>query len=160
VSHLLKHVWKFLAAGLLSAALVLLVFVSPIGNRHPQAKPDMVTLGPGRDTTQEHLRIVAHGKEVVGMVCARCHGLDLSGVKTPEDSTGEVSLATRLLPSDSGPRYTENDLFCVLRDGKKPDGNPLGSMMPALETRKLSDDDIHAVWRYSQSLPPHHPPTH
>ncbi len=51
-------------------------------------------------------------------------------------------------------RYTEEDFFRALREGKRPAGTPLDSLMPYRFTRQMSDDEIRALYLYLRTVPP------
>jgi cytochrome c5 len=98
----------------------------------------------------ESVATVEHGREVAQKFCAACHNADFSTF--PRDTTQEVDLAT----AKFRPRikcYGEDEFFCLMQNGTKRDGDPVQSIMPAIVQQNLSDDDVHAVWYYSQSLP-------
>jgi len=48
--------------------------------------------------------------------------------------------------------YSEEDFFRALREGKRPDGTPLDSLMPYRFTRQMTDDEIRALFLYLKTV--------
>ena len=42
----------------------------------------------------------------------------------------------------------------ALREGRRPDGTAIKPFMPVKFTKLMTDDEIRAVWRYLQTVPP------
>jgi cytochrome c553 len=86
--------------------------------------------------------------EYLATACTICHGDNFAGGLTFGSglnltSTGDLS------------SWTEEDFLHVLRTGYTPDGYQLDSQqMPWLRIKKLTDDEIKAIWLHLQSLPP------
>ena len=94
----------------------------------------------------------AYGKYLADISgCHGCHGYGLSGGKV----AGPPGLppAANLTPTGIG-RWTEADFTRALRDGRRPDGRQLNEFMPWKVFRGMTDAEIHALWRYLQSVPP------
>ena len=94
----------------------------------------------------------AYGKYLADISgCHGCHGYGLSGGKV----AGPPGLppAANLTPAGIG-RWTEADFTRALRDGRRPDGRQLNEFMPWKVFRGMTDAEIHALWRYLQSVPP------
>jgi mono/diheme cytochrome c family protein len=51
-------------------------------------------------------------------------------------------------------RWTEEDFLRTMRTGVNPSGVQLHPFMPWHELRRMSDDDLHAIYRYLRSIPP------
>ena len=51
-------------------------------------------------------------------------------------------------------KWTEADFVRALRTGVRPNGEQLHPFMPWHELRRLTDDDLHAMWVYLRSVPP------
>jgi mono/diheme cytochrome c family protein len=101
---------------------------------------------PPPEGTLEYGRYLA---DVSG--CHGCHGYGLSGgrVAGPPD----LPPASNLTPSGIG-RWTEADFTRAMREGKRPDGTSLDEFMPWRGFRHMSDNELHALWLYIQSVPP------
>jgi len=84
--------------------------------------------------------------------CKGCHGPTLSGGHIP-GTPPEFKPAANLTPEGIG-HYKEEDFFRALRDGKRPGGAPIDSLMPFRLTRDMTDDEIRAVWLYLKTVPP------
>jgi len=82
--------------------------------------------------------------------CHGCHGYGLSGGRV----AGPPGLppASNLTPTGIG-TWTESDFTRAMREGKRPDGTTLDPFMPWNVFRKMTDDDLHALWLYLQSVP-------
>lgn len=106
--------------------------------QHPAAAPMAVTPEYGRYLT-----------EIGG--CTGCHGEGLSGGKIP-GTPPDWKPAANLTPSGIG-QYKEEDFFRALREGKRPDGSPIDSLMPYRFTKDMTDDEIRAVWLYLKTVP-------
>jgi mono/diheme cytochrome c family protein len=51
-------------------------------------------------------------------------------------------------------RWTETDFIRALRTGATPDGAELHAFMPWRQFRRMSDDDLRAIYRYLRTIPP------
>lgn len=83
--------------------------------------------------------------------CMGCHGPGLSGGKIP-GTPPEWKPATNISPRGIG-SWTEADFFRALREGRRPDGTPIDTIMPWKRTARMTDDEIRAVWRFLESVP-------
>ena len=79
--------------------------------------------------------------------CTTCHNPNLSGGAKIEGVP-----AANLTPTGIG-KWSEADFMKVLRTGVRPDGRILSAVMPWPRTKYLTDDEIHAMWMYFQTLP-------
>lgn len=94
---------------------------------------------------------VEYGEYLVSVAaCRECHGPDLSGGQMP-DGSGKAT--PNLTPSGLA-AYKEADFFTALRQGKRPGGAPIDTIMPWLEYRGMTDSEIKAIWMYLGTLPP------
>ncbi|HEY5491055.1 MAG TPA: c-type cytochrome [Gemmatimonadaceae bacterium] len=110
---------------------------------HTAAHPAPVPMG----VSVEYGRYIA---DIGG--CKGCHGPGLSGGHIP-GTPPEWKLAANITPAGIG-HYQEEDFFRALREGKRPGGVPLDSLMPYRFTRNMSDDEIRAVYLYLKTVPP------
>jgi mono/diheme cytochrome c family protein len=103
---------------------------------------------PAPDTTAVYGKYLAQSGG-----CTSCHNPSLSGGPNPAgppDSPPPMNLTPIGLAG-----WTEAMFFTVLREGKKPDGSAIdNNFMPWRSSGRMTDDEIHAVWRYLQSVPP------
>jgi mono/diheme cytochrome c family protein len=53
-------------------------------------------------------------------------------------------------------RWTEEEFLHTLRTGVNPRGDSLSSFMPWRQVRRMTDDDLRAIYRYLRTLPPIH----
>lgn len=83
--------------------------------------------------------------------CHGCHGFGLSGGKV----AGPPGLppASNLTPG-AIPNWQESDFVRVMRDGRRRDNSPVNEFMPWKTFRGMTDDELHALWLYLQSVPP------
>jgi mono/diheme cytochrome c family protein len=118
----------------------------------PLTEADNIEHGPvSRSTpvpgvTVEYGRYLAH----IGG-CHGCHGPTLSGGPMP-GAPPDFKTPSNLTPEGIG-HYTEQNFFTALREGKRPDGSPIDSMMPVKATRLMTDDDTRALFTYLKSVP-------
>jgi cytochrome c553 len=95
-----------------------------------------------------------YGKYVVSVGgCQSCHGPTLSGGHIP-GTPPEWKPAANLTPAGIG-KYTEEDFFRALREGKRPGGTMLDTVyMPVRWTRLMTDDETRAVFMFLKTVPP------
>ena len=96
------------------------------------------TMPPTTDT----LAYGGYLAEVAG--CHECHGTDarrMAAVGPNITSGGRLA------------GWTEADFFRAIREGKRPDGTTISDQMPWKDFRKLTDEEIDALWRYVHSVP-------
>ena len=80
--------------------------------------------------------------------CVLCHGEDMAGV--PGEGGG-----LNLTPGGDLGQWTEAQFLATIRTGETPEGEQLDpELMPWRSIRRLSDDELRAIWLYLQSLPP------
>ena len=110
---------------------------------HDQPAPP----APVRGATAEYGRYLAN----IGG-CTGCHGPGLSGGAIP-GAPPEFKPAANLTPEGIG-RWSEEDFFRALREGKRPDGSAIDPFMPWRLTREMTDEEIRAVWAYLRTVEP------
>jgi mono/diheme cytochrome c family protein len=93
-----------------------------------------------------------YGGYLASVGCKGCHGPTLAGGPI---ATGDPSWppAANLTPSGNLKKWTEEDFRRVLREGKRPNGILVNAAMPFRQLKHLTDDEIHSIWIYLQSLP-------
>jgi len=84
--------------------------------------------------------------------CPSCHGPGLSGGKIPQAPPNTVP-AANLTPSGLG-NWSEADFIKALRTGIRPDGRVLNTFMPWPYYAQMTDDELRAIWRFLQAVPP------
>ena len=98
---------------------------------------------------------VAHGAYVAN-TCMGCHGPRLSGGKIP--GAPPTWPATANLTPGKGsvmPRYATPELFMTtLRNGRRPDGTAISTVMPFNSLKQMNDTDVLALYTYLKTLPP------
>ena len=101
---------------------------------------------PGRDNTAGRGRYLAN---ISG--CHGCHGYELSGgrVAGPPDLPPASNLTPTGLAS-----WSEADFVRAMREGRRPDGRLLHDFMPWRQFRHMTDQELHALWLYLESVPP------
>lgn len=109
---------------------------------HSMRPPQRIVAGP----TAAYGRYLA----MVGG-CVGCHGPQLSGGHVP-GTPPDFKPAANLTPAGIG-HYTQDDFFHALREGKRPDGSAIDTFMPWQATRRMSDDEIRAVYAYLRTVP-------
>jgi cytochrome c553 len=117
---------------------------SATGVDHDARRPPAPTPGP----TAEYGSYLV----VVGG-CKFCHGQGLSGGPLEEGPPGSLP-ASNLTP-EGLKAYDEAKFFLALREGIRPSGVPINpEFMPWKLTKLMTDDEIRAVWKYLQTVPP------
>jgi mono/diheme cytochrome c family protein len=82
--------------------------------------------------------------------CQLCHGADLTGGKLDSLSKNAPNLTRRGIAG----RWSEEQFVGALRFGVTPEGDQLDPEdMPWDIFTGMSDEDLHAIWLYIQSLP-------
>jgi len=81
--------------------------------------------------------------------CRACHNPDLSGGKVIAPGTPP---SANLTPAGIG-SWTEADFVRALREGKRPDGSAINEIMPWRFAGRMTDDELHALWLYLQTVP-------
>jgi mono/diheme cytochrome c family protein len=84
--------------------------------------------------------------------CPSCHGPGLSGGKIPQAPPNTVP-AANITPAGLG-AWSEADFFKVMRTGTRPDGRRLDPFMPWPYFAQMTDDELRAIWRFLQVIPP------
>lgn len=107
--------------------------------RHPAAVPMGVTV--------EYGQYIA---DIGG--CKGCHGPTLSGGRIP-GTPPDWKPAANITPTGIG-HYKEEDFFRALREGKRPGGVPIDTLMPYRFTKDMTDDEIRALYKYLQTVKP------
>jgi hypothetical protein len=68
---------------------------------------------------------------------------------------GFPSRPSNLTPDPTGiGAWSEADFVRTLRTGVNPRGDSMDPSMPWREMRRMTDDDLRAIYRYLRSLPP------
>ena len=85
--------------------------------------------------------------------CHTCHGVNLSGGKSPDPSAKN---APNLTPGGELIAWKEADFIKAIRTGITLSGHPLDpKQMPWEHYKNFSDDELKAIWVYLQSVPKH-----
>jgi len=127
-------------------------------------KPAISTSAPPGAATEDY---GAYLTQHVGL-CAECHtprtGLQSKPDKSrlfagnahpPKDFPANPSNVTPDNETGIG-KWTEADFVQTMRTGKNPAGISLHPFMPWSELRRMSDEDLRAMYRYLRTLPPIH----
>jgi len=51
-------------------------------------------------------------------------------------------------------KWTDDQIFLAIREGRRPDGSLIGPAMPSRSYRSLADEDVNAIVAYLRSVPP------
>jgi cytochrome c553 len=84
--------------------------------------------------------------------CPACHGPGFSGGKIPQAPLNAV-LAANITSAGLG-AWSDADFIKAMRTGMRPDGRVLNTSMPWPYYAQLTDDELRAIWRFLQVLPP------
>jgi mono/diheme cytochrome c family protein len=153
----MKKIFKWIGIGLgslvgliLLVALVLFFMGNARLNKTYDFPPSNLTL----PTDAASLEFGKHRAEVL---CAGCHGADLSGIEDWFSAGPLGTIDSANLTSGEGGFGREatsvEDYVRAIRHGIDPEGKPI--FMPAVvSTANLSDEDLAAIIAYVQSVPP------
>ena len=83
--------------------------------------------------------------------CTGCHGPTLSGGHIP-GTPPSWKPASNLTPRGIG-SWTEADFTRALREGVRPNGTPIDTLMPWRLTRQMSDDEIRGLYAFLKTVP-------
>ena len=83
--------------------------------------------------------------------CTGCHGPGDSGGKIP-GTPPDWKPAANITPAGIG-HYTEADFIRALREGRRPNGAPIDSLMPWRLTREMTDVELRALYAYLRTVP-------
>jgi mono/diheme cytochrome c family protein len=92
------------------------------------------------------------GRYLAANGCSGCHGTGYSGGPIP-GAPPDWKPAANLTPTGIG-RYSLADFTRILREGKRPDGTAVDTLMKVSTTKKLSDEEIESLYRFLRTLPP------
>ncbi|MDX1418300.1 MAG: c-type cytochrome [Candidatus Promineifilaceae bacterium] len=114
-------------------------------NQFPLVTAEMVDLNappPGAITKED---VLAFGQYKAAL-CTACHGPDFTG----SDMAGGTNITAHESALGS---WTEEDFFRALREGVRPDGSAISTDMPWETLGLYTDEEIHAIWEYLQTVP-------
>lgn len=94
----------------------------------------------------------AAGRYIAVNGCSGCHGETYSGGPIP-GTPPDWKPAANLTPTGIG-RYSLSDFQRILREGKRPDGSMVDSLMPVRATSRMTDEEIEAVYKFLKTVPP------
>jgi mono/diheme cytochrome c family protein len=95
---------------------------------------------------------VEYGKYVAAVGCQGCHGPALAGGPIVGGAPNWPP-AANLTPAGSLKGWTEDGFTAFMRTGKRPNGTPVNEVMPIRLTKKMTDEEIRALWLYLKTLP-------
>jgi cytochrome c553 len=129
---------------------------------HP--KPGVSVTAPPTGPTAPYGGYLA---QHVGM-CGECHTprtavlaepkrnrLFAGQMNPPKDFPAKPSNLTPESPTGIG-SWSEEDFLKTIHTGTTPDGDEMHPFMPWHQLRRMSDDDLRAIYRYLRTLPPIH----
>ena len=93
---------------------------------------------------------VAYG-EYLSQTCLECHGENLNGA--PFGPPGEEIMTPNLTPGGELAFWSEQEFLTAMRTGRTPDGRQLKEDMPWKYYGQMTDEELQAIWLYTQSLP-------
>jgi cytochrome c553 len=93
-----------------------------------------------------------YGQYLVGVGgCRGCHGPNLVGGPSPEPGAPP---AANITPAGPIGQWSEADFTRTIRTGTRPDGSKLKDFMPWRSMASHTDEELHAIWLYLQTVPP------
>ena len=116
----------------------------------PASRIDHETTGPRTAPPAGPTR--EYGQYLVSVGgCRGCHGPNLAGA--PGHGPGEPP-AANITPAGPIGRWSEADFVRAIRTGTRPDGSKLKDFMPWKSMASHTEDELHAIWLYLQTVPP------
>ena len=112
--------------------------------RIDHARPAPMTVTPGET--------VEYGKYVAAVGCQGCHGPTLAGGPIVGGAP-DWPPAANLTPAGALKSWSEEAFISFLRTGKRPDGTPVNQVMPIRLTKRMTDQEIRALWMYLKTVP-------
>lgn len=104
---------------------------------------------PGRPpTAPPQIGTPAYGAYLASTICVECHGDHLQGGKHPAP---DAPPGPGLVAATYG---TEEVFATTVRDGIAPGDRKLSPWMPSQRLKYLTDEEIHSLWLYIQTLTP------
>ncbi|MBX9928187.1 MAG: cytochrome c [Gemmatimonadaceae bacterium] len=95
---------------------------------------------------------VGYGNYIAKVACYGCHGPALAGGPIP-GAPPEWKPAANITPTGLA-AYDEAAFVTALREGKRPGGAPIDTLMPWKATRNMTDMELKALWKFLQTVPP------
>lgn len=136
--------------GLLLVAGIVLYFIGwSRANKTYDFEPSNLTI----PTDAASIELGKHRAEVL---CAGCHGEDLSGLDNWFNVPALAVIDSANLTSGEGgvgAEFTDEDFVRAIRHGIGPDGKPI-FMVAVTSTSHLSDEDLAAIIAYLRTVPP------
>lgn len=93
----------------------------------------------------------AAGEYIAANGCSGCHGQTYSGGPIP-GAPPEWKPAANITPAGIG-SYTPADFTRLLREGVRPSGVAVDTLMPIRATRFMTDEEINAVYKFLKTVP-------
>lgn len=85
--------------------------------------------------------------------CVGCHANDYGGGPVPGQSSG-AKHSSNITPGGNVGEWTLDQFVTAMREGRRPDGTMIDSLMPWKAFGRLSDDELHGIYLYLRTLPP------
>jgi mono/diheme cytochrome c family protein len=110
---------------------------------HTAPRPPAPPPGPSAEYGQYLVRVG---------ICSECHGEGLVG-RTAAQAERGAPAGPNLTRGGELIGWSEEDYLKALRTGVKPSGSQMSDEMPWKQIGQMSDEELHAIWLYLQSLP-------
>ncbi len=123
-----------------------------LGGIMPPFIPELINHTAVRPATPAYGPTKEYGEHLAHITCVGCHHENMAGGPIP-GAPPDWPLAANITKGGAIATYTEQDFFNALRDGIRPGGNKLNEIMPYRWSKGMTDDEIHALWAYVQSIP-------
>ncbi len=95
---------------------------------------------------------VEHGRYIASNGCTGCHGTGFSGGPIP-GTPPDWKPAANITPTGIA-HYSLADFARIMREGRRPDGSVVDTLMPIKATKLMSDEEIESVYRFLKTVPP------
>jgi mono/diheme cytochrome c family protein len=134
------------------------VQVGPVGRalfvagKLPMLHAERIDHAGKMGTTVTPAATVEYGRYIAAVGCQGCHGRTLVGGPI-EGGAPDWPPAANLTPAGALKTWTADGFAHFLRTGVRPNGSPVGPVMPIRQTSRMTDEEIQALWLYLQTLP-------
>ena len=95
---------------------------------------------------------VETGRYIAGG-CVGCHANDYGGGAVPGQPSS-AKHAANITPSGDVGKWSREQFITAMRDGRRPDGTVIDSLMPWKAFARFSDDELQGIYLYLRTLPP------
>jgi len=90
----------------------------------------------------------------VSRACTGCHREDFSGGHVP-GTPPDFPAAANITPIGAIGKWTKEQFFSAVREGKRQDGRTLNTFMPWKAFATMNETELEALWAFLRTVPAH-----